>query len=496
MAWLFEGHKTRIPREPKVINDALLGNQYFAKHEILVIDSPLIQRLRRIRQTGLVYHVFPSATHTRFEHCLGACTVAERCFNAIKDRFSVEESSKTFPIDVSRISGDLAHLRMAALLHDVGHGFCSHASEQIYGTLTDIRGFKDDPKYVNNATGEILSYLMITAPAFKNWFEEYVRTKCHALIDLDVVADMILGKHKDNEKYFLAQIISSPYDADKLDYIARDSYYCGLALTVDLPRFYSMISTTEHLHYRILVLRNYVPLEQILFSKMMLFGSVYHHQKVKCVDSMLRSLVQHIINNPDQCAISVADRKISFTDPVDYLYVTDDEFFGQISGFGDDYVRKMLKRFRSRNLFLRCMEISRRTVKNWDDPERKQLIDLSDSPERLAGLEKEIHKRVGTLGVNCNSGEILLSVPSVPRMKSDFAYIQTSVDTEPETVEKFFPLEQWTDAYAYNKWKSFVYAPPECSEVVRDAAISVLEENLGVKIDRSKSDQACHLNAK
>ncbi len=80
-------------------------------------------------------------------------------------------------------------------------------------------------------------------------------------------------------------------------------------------------------------------------------------------------------------------------------------------------------------------------------------------------------------------------------MNSSFAYIQTSVGTEPETVEKFFPLEQWTDAYAYNKWKSFVYAPSEHSAVVRNAAISLLEEGIGIKIDRPKSDQACHLSA-
>ncbi|MGH9397574.1 MAG: HD domain-containing protein, partial [Terriglobia bacterium] len=140
--WLFKEHKPRVPREPKVINDALLGNQYFAKHEILVIDSPLIQRLRRIHQTGLVFHVFPSATHSRFEHCLGACTIAERCFSAIKDRFAVEEPTRVFPADPDRIKGDLAHLRMAALLHDVGHGLCSHASEQIYTAATDISEFQ------------------------------------------------------------------------------------------------------------------------------------------------------------------------------------------------------------------------------------------------------------------------------------------------------------------------------------------------------------------
>lgn len=493
--WLFAGHSARAPRDPKVINDALLGNQYFSRHEVVVIDSPLIQRLRRIHQTGLVYHVFPSATHSRFEHCLGACTIAERCFNAIKDRFSVEEPAKQFPAGDDRISGDLAHLRMAALLHDVGHGFCSHGSEQIYGALADIREFKDDPSYVDNAPGEILSYLMITSPTFREWFKEHVVAKCHAQINLDVVAEMILGKHADNDKYFLAQIISSPYDADKLDYIARDSYYCGLALTVDLSRFYSMISTAEYRDRRMLVLRSYVPLEQILFSKMTLFGSVYHHQKVKCLDSMLRSMVEHIRDNADQCSITVDGRAISFADPVDYLYLTDDELFGQVQGFGDDYVQKMLYRFRSRNLFVRCVEMSRRTVSNWDSPERKKLVDLSDSPVKLTAVEREIHKRVGKLGIACNAGEILLSVPALPPVKSSVTYVQPAVNTQPEPVEKFFPVAQWTESYANNKWKGFVYAPAEYSHAVRNEAISVLRDVLGVEVTGSRSDQACHVSA-
>src|SRR5271157_6560325 len=116
--WIFRDYRPITPRGQKVINDSLLGNQLFARHEVAVIDSPLLQRLKRIKQTGLVYHVFPSATHTRFEHSLGAATIAERCFNAILDRSLVEGTR--LGVDPDRTRGDLAHLRMAALLHDVG----------------------------------------------------------------------------------------------------------------------------------------------------------------------------------------------------------------------------------------------------------------------------------------------------------------------------------------------------------------------------------------
>jgi len=183
--WLFKGYKPSRPRGPKVFNDALLGNLFFAEHEVAVIDCPLLQRLRRIKQTGLVHYVYPSATHTRFEHSLGAAALSERCLNALRERAEIEGTS--LGLDESRVSGDLPHLRMAALLHDVGHGLCSHASEQIYKLQTDMRVFKADPTYVKNQPGEILSYLMVNSPTFKAWFEEHVVRGCQVKLKLDVI---------------------------------------------------------------------------------------------------------------------------------------------------------------------------------------------------------------------------------------------------------------------------------------------------------------------
>jgi HD superfamily phosphohydrolase len=490
--WLFQDYRQIPPKGAKVFNDALLGNQLFARHEVAVIDSPLLQRLKRIKQTGLVYQVFPSATHTRFEHSLGATTVAERCFNAILDRASVEGET-SMPVNSDRYGGDLAHLRMAALLHDVGHGLCSHASEQIYELLADLKEFRQKPEYVKNAPGEILSYLIVKSPTFQKWFNENVIQGCQARIDLNVVADLILGKHSDNDRYFLAQIISSAYDCDKLDYIARDSYYCGLALTVDLPRFYSMISTARHKDHRVLVLRSYVPLEQISFSKMTLFGSVYHHQKVKCLDSMLLSMVQHIVHNPGQCGFEIRGKRITFADPVEYLYVTDDEFFGQMNGFGDTYLKSMLSRFRNRDLFVRCLEISRRTVKNWDDG-RLSLVDLAKQPSGRADVEEEIHKGlpVSARG-QCNRNDVRLSIPGLPGIKTGYALIQTSKSARVEFIESYFPLEQWTDAYAHNKWRSYIYAPREVAPAVRDSGIAVILERSKLNIDAAISNSTCHL---
>src|ERR1700736_6123284 len=455
VSWTFRDYRPVKPRGLKVINDSLLGNQYFSRHEVVVIDSPLVQRLKRIKQTGLVYQVYPSATHSRFEHSLGVTTIAERCLRAIQERVSVETGQTV--ADFDRTRGDLAHLRMAAMLHDVGHGLCSHASEQIYELLADLQDFKNDARYARNAPGEILSYLIITSPTFRSWFHDNVVTACGADLDLDLIGEMVLGRHQDPNKYFLSQIVSSPYDADKLDYIARDSYYCGLALTVDLPRFYSMISTTKEKDYSVLVLRSYVPLEQILFSKMMLTGSVYHHHKAKCLDSMLRSTIQRIAENPSTCKIKLDGAEVSFADPVEYLYLTDDEFFNQIQPFGDPFVQRMVGRFRRRDLFVRCLEVSRRTVtdESWKSYGRKQLLDLADNLKELDEAERLIHEALPNhVRSRCERGEVLISVPKQPHIKTDRASVQTSPNASVETIEKFFPVEEWTQAYGHNKWRS------------------------------------------
>ena len=381
------------------------------------------------------------------------------------------------------------------MLHDVGHGLCSHASEQIYELLADLREFKANSRYARNAPGEILSYLIITSRSFRAWFEQYVVKECEAPLNLNLVGEMVLGRHPDPSRYFLAQIVSSPYDADKLDYIARDSYYCGLALTVDLPRFYSMISTAEESGFRVLVLRSYVPLEQILFSKMMLTGSVYHHQKAKCLDSMLRSTIQHISANPSACKITLDGAEVSFADPVEYLYLTDDEFFNQIQPFGDKFVHNMIGRFRRRDLFARCLEISRRTVteESWDSFGRKQLLDLSDDLAKLDEAERLIHEALpASLKGAIDRGEILVSVPKQPHIKTDRASVQTSPSTKIETIDEFFPVEEWTQAYGHNKWRSYVYAPKEYAPAVRDAAVIVLRDKFNIEVDLKRSDENCH----
>src|SRR5205807_7664592 len=127
-----------LPVKPyKVIHDHIWGTNRFSWRELVLIDSPIFQRLRGIHQTGLAYYVYPSARHSRFEHSLGVVTVATRVFDAVAQRYAgrLEDVARTLStaqkaeVTISRWRQEL---RLAALLHDTGHSLLSHASERVY----------------------------------------------------------------------------------------------------------------------------------------------------------------------------------------------------------------------------------------------------------------------------------------------------------------------------------------------------------------------------
>jgi HD superfamily phosphohydrolase len=108
----------------KVIHDSLWGTNRFSWRELVLIDSPLFQRLRGIHQTGLAHYVYPSARHSRFEHSLGVATVASRAFDALQQRNQKRFHDIARALDKENPEDALVRLReelrMAALLHDTG----------------------------------------------------------------------------------------------------------------------------------------------------------------------------------------------------------------------------------------------------------------------------------------------------------------------------------------------------------------------------------------
>jgi len=269
-------YKPQRIRAPKVIHDTILGSNLFYPHEIAVLDLPLLQRLRRINQVDVVPLVFPSGNHNRFEHTLGVTVIAEKLAKALQVKISETKRSGKTPLIELEITDDMIrHLRLAAIMHDCGHGPFSHISEDVYRWCRDLESErKRNPRLKGKRSPhEALSYLIVTSQAFRRFFEKNIEAEYGLNFDLNLVGDMIVGYIENPNKAFLIDVINGAFDADKLDYIQRDSHFTGIKMVLDVDRlFYTVdVIPDSNGRYRLSVdLTGVSTLEQIVFNKMML----------------------------------------------------------------------------------------------------------------------------------------------------------------------------------------------------------------------------------
>jgi HD superfamily phosphohydrolase len=171
--------------------------------ERLAIDTPRFQRLRGVRQLAMTHLVYPGTLHTRFEHSMGVCHVAGRLAAELEDEFNDEQ---------------VTIVRAAALLHDIGHGPFSHVSENVLEDRNKV-----------SEVHEAISVAIIRTDA-----------DLHTALGKDVclqAADLIAHEGAYEVRSALRDIVSGPSDADKLDYLLRDSYFAGVSYgTYDLQR--------------------------------------------------------------------------------------------------------------------------------------------------------------------------------------------------------------------------------------------------------------------
>ncbi len=177
--------------------------------EAALVDSRPLQRLRFIHQLGLTFLVYPGAEHSRFSHVLGAMTLAGRMVDAL-----LGKSPGLLPPEERRRARRLA--RLAALFHDAGHAPFSHSAEELFEDGIDH---------------EAMSARLLASDEIATLFERH-----GAGIEPGEVAALLAGDVPP-ERRFLTQVISGELDVDKMDYLLRDSLYCGVRYGVyDLDR--------------------------------------------------------------------------------------------------------------------------------------------------------------------------------------------------------------------------------------------------------------------
>lgn len=443
---------------PKIIHDSILGSNIFLPHEVVVLDMPIVQRLRRISQVDLVPYVFPSGNHNRFEHTLGVTTLSGRLVDALYNRKEYDNWN-----GISRSSA-LNHVRMAALLHDCGHGPFSHMSEEYYKRFDDFIELRtSDPKFNNVKEHEIMSYLIARSPALKWFFDIYIRNQYKLDIDLELVSDIIIGNtmpYSDNA--FLVDVVNGAFDADKLDYIQRDSHFTGIKMVLDVDRLFHTINARNIQDKKRLAvdMSGVNTLEQIMFNKMMLLCTVYHHHKVRAAECLVKSILNKLLELE------------SWESASDLLYLTDTKIYSLIE-HKDKAISRLAEAVASRHLPKRAFVMSRKILIDG----RKTLIDLSGSLEKQMEFSEALAELCGL-----SNDDIWFDIKKEPKFDeaNSCPVIFTRRGDNWTPLSDVFPIDAWIKTFSQNKWKAYVFTWPEYRERVFAATCKLLRKmNIG-----------------
>lgn len=209
------------------IRDPIHGSIKLSPIEVAVCDSLEYQRLRSIKQLGFSEFSFPGATHNRFLHSVGVSYLAGQAFDNI---------FKDYPFkDFKTKSSFRQCVKLAALLHDIGHGPLSHTTEEVMPQLSElnVKAYKlfKDPEPDRKADHEDYTIAFITESEITNIIEsfgDFEPLHVAGLVDSKIkIVDDFFIVDGINLRPILSQLVSSELDVDRMDYLIRDAYFCG-----------------------------------------------------------------------------------------------------------------------------------------------------------------------------------------------------------------------------------------------------------------------------
>lgn len=305
------------------IRDPIHGSMEFIPPEVAVIDSPAYQRLRSIKQLGFSEYSFPGATHNRFLHSLGVCHLAGQAFDSI---------FRGYPFSRPEVGWRLRQAtRLAALLHDVGHGPLSHTTEEVMPKLSELkveayknRNLLASIQAQEKANHEDYTIKFITdshlTEILRANFIDMSPIHVACLVDKSLICpDDFFIDQGVNLRPILSQIVSSEMDVDRMDYLGRDAYFCGTSYGA-VETSWLMQNLTYHIGngqmHLALNRRALYTFDDFLISRHHMHLIVYFHHK----SIIFEELLLRYLHSPD-CSFNLPadiDEYLKYTDF--YLY--------------------------------------------------------------------------------------------------------------------------------------------------------------------------------
>ena len=331
-----------------------------------LVDAAEFQRLRRVRQLGLAHFAYQAAEHSRFTHSLGAFHLASRILAKLKTKYQISEDDQTA-------------VRVAALIHDVGHGAFSHV-------LETILGFHHEDFTIE----AVLS----SETEIGNLIQEYSPELP------DRVADIIRGTFR---PMALAQLVSSQLDVDRMDYLLRDSLMTGVKYGIyDLEWIIKSIEINEADDQLYVSARGLYAVEDYLQARYYMFRQVYFHRTLRVAETILQSLLRRALQlfqsgQPVWYAPGTAFEKILNGEKLplkEHLELDDADviyYIKQWQRSSDDILADLSKRFLNRRLF-KAFDL------DMPENERQQFVERSRSLVEARGFDPEYYFVEDTAG--------------------------------------------------------------------------------------------------
>lgn len=530
--------KKRLERElrgyPKTFNDPVWGDIVLFPWETLLLDSPLLQRLRGVRQLGMAHLVYPGAAHDRLEHSRGVVEAAERMIRSLERNAEFRRKfGKDRDETVPTVSDhDRYSIRLAALLHDIGHGAFSHATEQLISSRLDaefkavalcLRGVFSGVTSI--APGEIVAAILILSEPLKGIFESAnlgMGTGRPTEVPFSICA-RILGSREFLDAGYLSGIVSGPLDADKLDYMARDSHHAGLPIGLDLHRLISKLevvtvtpnvtsnpemkrraenSPNQKYHDIGISLSGLGAYEQMIVGRAILYDRLYYHHKVRSAEAMVRRLIQLA---EEERGAPFAVRELFFDYPDDTVIFVIGGMLkdAQING-GEDRCTQLANLIHRREVHYRAFAFAPRFISGisvlpdaekrdarallWNGPltglstlngcdELAQVIFEKAKLliEKIEGLRKS--------DAPLNPEHIVVDLPVNKVAVRGGDILTRTEDGYVATPNLFFDPEKWSQAYEHQKQCGFVFTHRDFVPAVGLASRIVFFERFNLVMD-------------
>ncbi|MGL4450363.1 MAG: HD domain-containing protein [Sarcina sp.] len=357
----------------KTIRDAVHGDIHFDDRFLKILDTKEFQRLRRINQLSMGLMVFPSATHTRFSHCIGTYHMMGLIIDHLEKKFK--------NINIGEKNRELALL--VALLHDIGHGPFSHSFEAALGTNHEkmtCRIIEGDTE-INKVIRE-------------NFGEEYPADIAN------LISNNYSGENKGLDLFFvLKSLISSQLDADRLDYIVRDAKSTGVSFgNIDVQRIIDSIRVTEYNNkiYICILEKNILDIEDYISARYKMHEAVYYHKGHYDAEAAIKLIFVRVKelyaagerNFPKNILKLISADEISLKD-----YISIDDFdmisaFKDLDEMGDFILSKLCRVVLYREKFerLSLLDNESKTIELFEEDLRKLVFEYaSEYSDKLFG---------------------------------------------------------------------------------------------------------------